>query len=450
MNAPFLAFDRASVRTVDRDGRLHISVTNISKANICPYLGKEIPQWQNLGLDADRIYRLLRDPAELAAAAETFNNLPILDVHMAVTAWAEGGHRPDIVIGSTGTDTKFNPPYLQNSAVIWSRSAIDDIEEAIRAAQEGRSSRRGKREWSCAYYYTADMTPGNFEGLQYDGVMRSIIGNHVALVNEGRAGPDVMIGDCSMKSRMALFLSGALAGLVTPVLAADAKVDLGPLLDDITADNLSDRAGKLAVAVAAAVEPHLATDKALDLDDIVSVIAIAQSNPMAADAEPAPPAKDADPDKDKDKAPPGKDADPDDKDKDKNKDKAPPAKDADPAPSMDEASVKALAAPMIAAAVASERERNQAIAQARIDVAAHVGQVTGAADSAEGIYALALDAAGVSREGVPESAYRHMVSMLQKPGEGIGAATAQMANDAVAQSGFGKRFPTARQPSKVI
>jgi 8-oxo-dGTP pyrophosphatase MutT (NUDIX family) len=76
-----LAFDRETVRDKDTDGRLHVASANISKANICVYAGREIPRWRQLGLDADRRYRLLRDPTELAKAAATFNNLPILCQH---------------------------------------------------------------------------------------------------------------------------------------------------------------------------------------------------------------------------------------------------------------------------------------------------------------------------------------------------------------------------------
>jgi hypothetical protein len=34
------AFDRASVRTYDRDGRLHVEITNISKAAVNAYVGR--------------------------------------------------------------------------------------------------------------------------------------------------------------------------------------------------------------------------------------------------------------------------------------------------------------------------------------------------------------------------------------------------------------------------
>jgi Uncharacterized protein conserved in bacteria (DUF2213) len=64
-----LAFDRASVRTYDRDGRLHVETSNISKAAVNPYIGREIPDYKALGLDPDRVYQLLRDPDELAEAA---------------------------------------------------------------------------------------------------------------------------------------------------------------------------------------------------------------------------------------------------------------------------------------------------------------------------------------------------------------------------------------------
>lgn len=421
--AALLAFDRQSVREIDRDGRLHVSVTNISKANICPYLGKEIPGWQALGLAPDQIYQLLRDPEELALAAASFNNLPILDQHVPVDAWEENNERRDIVIGSTGTDGIFVDPYLQNSAVLWSRSAIDDVQAA------DVNPNLGRRQWSCAYRYTADMTPGNFLGLPYDGVMRNIIGNHVALVDEGRAGPDVMIGDCSMlKSRKALLLSGALFGLVRPKIAQDAKLDFEPLLSDITADNLSARSGKLAVSVAALVQPHLAADQVLNIEDIVDVIAFAADAKSGKDEMPDDPAEDEDPD-----APPAEDEDPD----------APPAEDCPPAEDEDpDAGAMDMAAvrTMISSAVTADRRRVAAIRQAEIDVQPFIGTLAIAQDSASKVYRLALDAAGIDLTGVHPSSFKHMVSMLPKPG----ANSPRIATDrAPSTTDFRERFPTA-------
>src|SRR5262245_58694800 len=67
------AFDQSTVRSYDQDGRLHIAVANISKANICPYRGDEIPDHEGLKLDPNRIYQLFRDPDELAKGAASFN-----------------------------------------------------------------------------------------------------------------------------------------------------------------------------------------------------------------------------------------------------------------------------------------------------------------------------------------------------------------------------------------
>jgi hypothetical protein len=92
-------------------------------------------------------------------------------------------HQPDLVVGSTGTDAKFVAPYLTNSLVVWAQSAIDAIENET------------QKELSAAYRYRADMTPGSYNGERYDGVMRGIIGNHLAIVPEGRAGSDVVVAD---------------------------------------------------------------------------------------------------------------------------------------------------------------------------------------------------------------------------------------------------------------
>lgn len=178
-----LALDRSSIRSYDKDGRMHVEATPISKAVVNEYLGSEIPDSEQMGLDPDRKYRLLRDPAELKKAVKTFNNLPLLSKHVPVSA---DSHQPNLVIGSTGTDAKFTDPYMTNSLVVWARPAIDAIEDDE------------QKELSCAYRYRADMTPGDFNGEPYDGVMRDLVGNHVALVKEGRAGPDVVVGDSKL------------------------------------------------------------------------------------------------------------------------------------------------------------------------------------------------------------------------------------------------------------
>lgn len=176
-----MAFDRAMQRQTDQDGRLHVARTPISKATVNPYLGKEIPKYQELNLDANKTYRLWRHPDELKKGAKTFNGVPLLIKHVPVNA---DDHRPHLVVGALGTDAEFDRPYLYNSLVSWAKDAIDGIDNGK------------QKQLSASYHYDADMTPGvTPDGQSYDGVMRNIRGNHVALVREGRAGPDVAVAD---------------------------------------------------------------------------------------------------------------------------------------------------------------------------------------------------------------------------------------------------------------
>jgi uncharacterized protein len=238
-----LALDKASVRSYDGDGHLHVSKTPISKANVCPYLGREIPNAEAMGLDPEKVYQLLRDPDELAKAAPTLNNKQLLFKHQPVSSKEPA---KELTVGSTGTDAVFEYPYLYDSLVIWDAEAIKGVES------------NEQKELSAGYYYRADMTPGTFEGVPYDGVMRDIRFNHVALVVDGRAGSDVVVGD-SMEnlnmskkkhlSPMAAMAKGALAVCLQPRLAQDAKINLTSLLLGVTPSNWGNAKTRIAATI---------------------------------------------------------------------------------------------------------------------------------------------------------------------------------------------------------
>ena len=211
-----LAFDR-SARRIDADGRLHVDRSHISKATVNPYYGKEIPGYEALGLRPDKVYRLLRDPVELERAAPTFARLPVLSEHVPVTVEAP---RPDLVVGAIGSEVVFAAPYLDADLCVWDATAIAGIETDK------------VRELSCAYRYVPVMEPGEFEGQPYDGRMTEIQGNHLALVEVGRAGSDVVVADrnpfnfkeTAMKmSKLGKALFAALCA-ASPVLAADSAL----------------------------------------------------------------------------------------------------------------------------------------------------------------------------------------------------------------------------------
>jgi len=413
-----LAYDRASVRSIDHDGRMHVEVSPISKACVNPYRGSEIPSAGTLGLSPDRVYWLLRDPAELAAAAPTFNNIPILNRHVPVFA-----HDPQqgAVCGSTGTDAAFDGCYLTNSLVIWTQDEIDGI------------NTKRKYELSSAYRYDADMTSGVFEGVRYDGIMRNIRGNHVALVEEGRAGPDVVVGDSKLleKPEMAKKLTAnaravkaGLTAYLLPLLAADAQIK------DVTAAAVAVKSLKGDAAQAAFVSKiTVAMDGKLiegaTLEKLPQLVAM-----LAADEADDPddkPAKVA------------VDADDDEEESDEDKKKRIAAMDADKVdkPAMDAAIAKA-----VTAAEARTVQRMNAMHSALEAVKPHVG-VIAAMDSAEDVFKFALDAKGIDTANVHPSAYGAMVRMLNTAGPAPTVRATTLAQDSANASDFDKRFPLA-------
>ena len=182
-----LVYDRSpvdSVRTVDDNGYLHVGISNITKEQVAPYLGSEIPGFEKLGLKPDEIYNVYRPASELSkpATVESLNGIPVLLKHAEDSAEAPASNR----VGSTGTDAKWAPPYLTNSLHIQDADAIRRINDGT------------MREISMGYFYTPVLRHGEFEGEPYDVVMTDISCNHVALVEEGRAGHDVSVKDSTL------------------------------------------------------------------------------------------------------------------------------------------------------------------------------------------------------------------------------------------------------------
>ncbi len=178
-----MTFDAKSARHIDQNGYMHVAVSNISKEAVNPYLGSEIPDFASLGLDADTAYQVYRKGSELEKGAKSFAHMPLLrDHHEDSAADPQREHR----VGSLGSDPVFCAPYLQASLCITDAEAIGKIENGQRV------------ELSAAYFYTPVLEQGTFEGQPYDIVMTDIRANHVALVEEGRAGKDVLVADSKL------------------------------------------------------------------------------------------------------------------------------------------------------------------------------------------------------------------------------------------------------------
>jgi len=390
MNRDCLAFDRATVRTIDADGKLHVRISHISKATVNPYYGYEIPNFESLGLVSDKIYMLLRDPKELEKGAASFNNIQIFSKHIPAFVGVNESEWKPFLIGSTGTDAQFNAPYLDNSMVIYDAIAIAGIET------------KKQREISCSYRYTPVMVAGEYEGVKYDGVMTEIIGNHVAIVESGRAGSDVLVNDSnpflekfdmSKTSRKAVAVKAGLGAFLIPVLASDAKLDLAKIVGLPKAKTIDADATRIANAVIVASAGVLAKDKKLDVEELKKVIL------LAADAESDKEMDDKEVAKDDDEQKEGE-SDEDYKIRMEKK----TAMDNDGDGKVDKPAMDAAIALAVKDAEARTIAKMKAIKRAEDEVRPLIGSVV-AQDSAEAVYKLALDHMKADLSGVEPSAY---------------------------------------------
>jgi uncharacterized protein len=395
-HALHLALDR-SMRAKDLDGHLHVESVNISKANVCPYMGSEIPNGAELGLDPTRVYMLYRDAAELEAAAPTFENKQLMIKHVGVSA---ASPQEWLTVGVV-SGVHWSAPYLKARLTVWNQKGIDAIES------------KAQSELSSGYRYKADMTPGTVDGVHYDGIMRSIVGNHVALVTEGRVGPDVFVTDEIPQEFYTMKISVLSAAMIAAGLIATDKKP-----EDVTA-LLSEQFALDKKAKDEAKEKAEAEDKAAC--DAAAKAAGCDAKDMVKGAD-------------------GKWVK-GDKAKDENDDEV-DAEDIDlvtaerggvkPKVSEGGADAKAMDAAIdarVQAALAAER----ALVAARTDVAPVLGVV--AYDSAEAVYKAALDHLKVDIAGVDASAYRAIFAAHVK------AAPAPVVGDSAKVKSLDEAFP---------
>jgi len=260
-----------------------------------------------------------------------------------------------------------------------------------------------------------------------------------------------------LKSRKALLLHGALSGALLPLLAADAKINLAPLLANVTRANFKGQKATIATGLKALTKGKLAQDA--DLDGVIKLLDSLEKvddgtdeddkivDQPAVDAEedpaskalafckgkmgeddyteltgiltsPAAPAADED-------APAEEDDD---------------AAGGDPAPAMDKATVRKIAQDAETRAV----HRVNAMHEAITLVEPIVGKLkVSAFDSAAGVHKFALDHLKIATKDVHPTAYKSLVEMHLSTRD-KGGPSPVIAQDAkgAAQS-FAERFPTA-------
>jgi len=350
------AFDKKSARSFDADGRMRVRDCVISVAEVNPYYGKEIPKAAELGLTPTAVYDLYRDPGALALAADSFNGLPLMIRHVAQTADDPRKHdQAGSVYNARYEDGKLRADLLVSDA------------KAIELIESGQLA-----DLSSSYRYRADMTPVEVGGRKAHGSMRDIQGNHVALVEDGRA-TGAHVADSALSS---------------PTGAPNVDPNTNPDTTDKVegADALMAIMSKLE-----AIETRLTAVEGAKLKTPQSEaeVGIPASTNTANDEQS---------EKDREDESKGeKRSEKDREDERKGEERA-----------MDAKSVQAV----VAAAVKAERDRNAAVEAAKRATRSDLGDMI-AMDSADEIYRAALKQRGVDVAAIPVGAEQAAYQAIQ-------------------------------------
>lgn len=174
--------NQVSMREIDHNGFVTVDRNPISREGVFPYMGSNLP-----GADPDKIYQVYRPAEELThpEALKSFRLIPLIDDHVMLGEGFNTAAEEKGVHGTTGEDVVFENGILYAPLKIFSDTLKRLIEQ-------------GKKALSIGYRCVFEKSSGVFQGQAYDYIQRGIRGNHIALVHEGRSGPDIAVLDHQM------------------------------------------------------------------------------------------------------------------------------------------------------------------------------------------------------------------------------------------------------------
>lgn len=207
-----------------------------ARTGVYDYAGREVDPENKHGLRDKAVVKVLRDESAVFddRAARSFIGKPVTDNHPAqpVTADNWRSHARGTVMGAMR-----DGDYLAFDLLLTDAAAI--------AAVEG-----GKRELSNGY--AADLEFGSFtapDGTVCDARQTSVTGNHVAIVDRGRAGPECAIRDTQISNAAICdsITADALSHLQTIIDNAKEPAVAGTIIVDGLPVSLADEAAVRAV-----------------------------------------------------------------------------------------------------------------------------------------------------------------------------------------------------------
>lgn len=169
-----------TARKTDGNGWYEIRSNPLSKVGVFPYSGSQI------GGEPGKIYQVYRPEEELSNSEtlDSFKLLPFIDDHVMLGS-PEKGLTPAEqkgIEGVIGEEVYYKDGILYGNIKVFSENLADLIEG-------------GKKQLSAGYRCIYEIVSGVWNGIQYDAIQRKIRGNHLALVMEGRMGPEVAVLD---------------------------------------------------------------------------------------------------------------------------------------------------------------------------------------------------------------------------------------------------------------
>ena len=172
-------------KIIDGNGYWEIKHNPISRAGVFPYMGRSISD----ECEPDKIYYVYRSADTLAKSVDTWDNPPkpfINDHEMLGEGFSKIDDRP---VQGVIHNPVFEDDTLYADISVYSESLKDKIE-------------KGKKELSLGYFCKYRKEKGIYKGQAYDYVQEDMVGNHIALVDNGRCGSSVRVFDskCTMDS----------------------------------------------------------------------------------------------------------------------------------------------------------------------------------------------------------------------------------------------------------
>ena len=176
-----------------RDDGYLVADARIARTGIQLYRGSEVGR---PSMDVVRVYR----PGAEVFSEDTMRSAahrPVTNDHPPEMVTADNWRR--YAVGQSADEVSGEGIYIRVPLMVSDAAAIRAIED-------------GKRELSAGYTCDVEFTPGVTDaGEAYDAIQKNIRMNHVAIVQRGRAGHEVRIGD------------GAATWGISPIHLADEK-----------------------------------------------------------------------------------------------------------------------------------------------------------------------------------------------------------------------------------